>query len=156
MKLLPLWLLFIVSIWLIIVLAISSCSQIKTNPSHKNVSEESIEKGRELAKNYCQSCHMLPDPSWVDSKTWEKGILPNMGPLLGIFYFQNKTYPSSRFDMNVSGVYPSKPLVSEEQWQNIIDYYTATSPDTLIEKHSRLQDDLSIQFFHTLHFLYST
>jgi hypothetical protein len=80
---------------------------------------------------------MLPDPSWVDSKTWEKGILPNMGPLLGIFYFQNKTYPSNRFDMNVRDVYPANPLMSEEQWQNIIDYYTATSPDTLNKKQLR-------------------
>jgi hypothetical protein len=101
------------------------------------VSIESIEKGRELAKTFCQSCHMLPDPSWIDSKTWEKGILPNMGPLLGIFYFQNKTYPSNRFDMNVRDVYPANPLMSEEQWQNIIDYYTAMSPDTLNKKQLR-------------------
>ena len=89
MRFLPVWLLCIISIWLITILGISSCSQSKRNSSHDNVSIESINKGKELAKNHCQSCHMLPDPSWVDSKTWQKGILPNMGPRLGIFHFKN-------------------------------------------------------------------
>jgi hypothetical protein len=34
-------------------------------------------------------------------------------------------------DPNVSNYYPSQPVISLEQWQNIIDYYTATSPDSL-------------------------
>jgi hypothetical protein len=39
--------------------------------------------------------------------------------------------------MNVRDVYPANPLMSEEQWQNIIDYYTAMSPDTLNKKQLR-------------------
>ncbi|HEX8279003.1 MAG TPA: VCBS repeat-containing protein [Segetibacter sp.] len=68
----------------------------------------------------------------LDSKTWEDGVLPVMGPRLGIFHFQNKTYPSLRSDMTVDpGYYPSAPLVSEEEWANIIKYYLAVAPDTL-------------------------
>ena len=75
---------------------------------------------------------MLPDPSLLDSKTWEKGVFPNMGPRLGIFQYGSEIYPSNIHDLNLdSNFYPKQPVLGLEQWQNIIDYYTATSPDSL-------------------------
>ncbi len=85
-----------------------------------------------LALKYCQSCHLFPHPSLSDSKSWENGVLPQMGPRLGIFFYNGKTYPSAKNDRNLrSGFYPSEPLLSMEEWQNIIDYYTAIAPDSL-------------------------
>jgi FG-GAP-like repeat len=111
---------------------ITSCSDIKRNNTHKDVALSSIEKGKELAVLHCQSCHQLPDPSLVDTKTWDRGILPQMGPRLGIYFYKGNRYPSYKFDVGLSaGYYPSKALVSEEDWQHIIDYYIATSPDTM-------------------------
>ena len=75
---------------------------------------------------------MLPDPSLLDATSWEKGVLPNMGPRLGIFYYGNEAYPSYKNDQNIDrNFYPSQPILSYEEWQHIIDYYTATSPDSL-------------------------
>ena len=89
---------------------------------------------------YCQSCHMLPDPQLLDSKTWATGVLPNMGPRLGIFQYGNQVYPSFRHDLDLdSNFYPKQPLLNLDQWENIIDYYTATSPDSL-PKQDRKQD----------------
>src|SRR4029077_17021836 len=62
-------------------------------------------KGKELAGKYCQSCHLLPEPFLADKKTWLNGILPNMGPRLGIFNFNDKQYPSSKSDPNIGGIY---------------------------------------------------
>ena len=74
---------------------------------------------------------MLPDPSLLDTKNWEKGVLPQMGPRLGIFNFGSKNYPMVR-DMYIgSDFYPSQPLLSLTEWQNILDFYVATSPDSL-------------------------
>ncbi len=85
-----------------------------------------------MSIKYCQSCHQLPDPSLLDTKSWEKGVLPNMGPRLGIFRYGFETYPSDRRDRDLdSNFYPSQPLLRLDEWQNIIDYYTATSPDSL-------------------------
>src|SRR6266498_4115475 len=113
--------------------AFYSCQdQYRRNNSHKDVSLSSIEKGEELAAKHCQSCHALPDPSLLDSKTWEKGILPQMGPRLGIFDFNYQHYPSYKNDINIGpAFYPSKPALTQEEWQNIIDYYTSISPDSL-------------------------
>ena len=74
---------------------------------------------------------MFPDPSLLDSKSWEKGVLPEMGPRLGIFSFGFEIYPRSK-DRNIGpDFYPSQPVLSLTDWQNIIDYYIATSPDSL-------------------------
>ncbi|HEY2721790.1 MAG TPA: VCBS repeat-containing protein, partial [Chitinophagaceae bacterium] len=75
---------------------------------------------------------MLPDPSLLDAKSWEHGVLPNMGPRLGIFFYGSDKYPSYRKDPHLDrNYYPSKPVLSFVAWQSIIDYYTSISPDSL-------------------------
>ncbi len=121
----------ILCIFGLFVLTMPSCKTYHRNSTHKEVSTESIAKGQKLAKMYCQSCHMLPDPSLVDAKTWEKGVLPQMAPRLGIFNYGFQTYPRLR-DLNIgSDFYPTSPVLSLPDWQNILDYYEATSPDSL-------------------------
>lgn len=111
---------------------ILSCNNFKKNHSHQSVPDSNIAKGKALAITYCQSCHMLPDPSLLDAKNWETGVLPGMGPRLGIFYYGLKEYPSSRYDMNLDkDFYPSQPVLKLKEWQYIIDYYTSVSPDSL-------------------------
>ncbi len=92
---------------------LSSCNDYHTNTSHPEVSLSSIKDGEELARKYCQSCHSLPDPSLLDTKTWEKGILPQMGPRLGIFQFGFNLYPSDKNDRYLDkNYYPSQPLLN--------------------------------------------
>jgi len=67
------------------------------------------------------------------SKTWENGALPAMGPNLGIFFYGNGAYPSNEYDTNIGRqYYPAQQVISFVQWQHIIDYYTALSPDSLM------------------------
>lgn len=91
-----------------------------------------IAHGEALAAKYCQSCHMLPSPDELDAVTWEKGVLPQMGPRLGVFEYGGQRYPNNSSDPNVGrGFYPSEPLLSPEEWGDIITYYTALAPDSL-------------------------
>lgn len=116
----------------ITVLGLSSCESYQKNSTHQNVSDESIKAGKQLAAVYCQSCHLLPDPSMLDAKSWEKGVLPRMGPMLGIFQNGFEEYPSYRNDRYLGkGFYPSEPLLDPGQWQQIIDYFAALAPDTI-------------------------
>lgn len=104
----------------------------KKNHSHADVKDENIARGEVLATSYCQSCHMLPSPDQLDANTWDNGVLPQMGPRLGIFEHMYKQYPNNSADPNVGrDFYPSRPLLSDEEWGDLIDYYTALSPDTL-------------------------
>ncbi len=100
--------------------------------------DENGRKGKELAQKYCQSCHLLPDPSFADKKSWENGILPEMGPRFGIFHFNGRGYPSRRYDENVGrAFYPSKPIVTETEWAQIIAYYMQASPDSLPQQQKK-------------------
>ena len=91
---------------------------------------------------------MLPDPSLLDSKTWATGVLPNMGPRLGIFQYGNQVYPSYRHDLNLdSNFYPRQPLLNLDQWENIIDYYTAISSDSLPKQDRKQNIQSTLPFF---------
>jgi hypothetical protein len=110
----------------------SYCKSYRRNKSFANVREINIQKGEELAQIHCQPCHMLPDPSLLDAKSWDEGVLPNMGPMMGIFRHQFMQYPSGKNDRFLdSNFYPKQPLLTPTEWQQVIDYYTATSPDSL-------------------------
>ena len=140
-----LFLFFFISFFYILVL--SSCENYNRNSTHSEVSLSSIKKGEALAKNYCQSCHMFPEPSLLDTKSWEKGVLPQMGPRLGIFYYGYQVYPRIR-DLTIGAdFYPSRPLIDLNEWQNIMDYYIATSPDSLPPQKRRDSIITSLSLF---------
>jgi FG-GAP-like repeat len=120
--------------FIFVVIFFCSCKNYNRNKSHAEIPNASISEGEKLAKQYCQSCHLLPDPSLLDAKTWEEGALPAMGPMLGIFKHLYHNYPNGKRDPDLdSNYYPSKPLLNSEEWQNIINYYSATSPDSLLQ-----------------------
>lgn len=114
--------------------AISSCNnqpQNNTDSSLTGLSDNS-KKGAALAKQYCQSCHLLPHPSLLDKNSWATGVLPAMGPHLGIFVYDTMRYPSQKNDPALDkNYYPSQPLIGFAEWQQILDYYTEAAPDKL-------------------------
>lgn len=136
-----------VSLFLLFTLFLCSCVHDPRNHSHATVSLQSIEKGKTLAATYCGSCHQLPDPSWLNASAWETGVLPQMGPRLGIFQHQLRVYPTSRQDRNLPrDFYPLQPVLSQDDWQHILDYYTATSPDEMEgqKRDEKIQSSLSL------------
>ncbi len=144
---------------LILVFFLFSCNRIKKNKSHQNTADINIEKGKVLTATHCQSCHLLPDPSLLDTKSWEDGVLPAMGPRLGIFSYGFNLYPSSRNDVYLhEGYYPSKPVLNNLEWQNIIDYYTAISPDTMPaqQRSKKIKSGLSIFKVQLPQYIYSS
>jgi len=133
--------------FVIYILILPSCNRINRNGSHPEISDQSIQAGKKLASVYCQSCHLLPDPSLLDSKSWEKGVLPRMGPLLGIYELKYQRYPANLNDRNLKGYYPSKPLLKIEEWQDLLNYYIATSPDSLIDRQKNLNIKNTLPLF---------
>jgi hypothetical protein len=95
------------------------------------VSCSSSEKKAEgLAKQYCASCHIFPDPSLLDKKTWEKGVLPQMAFRMGIETELLQSINENDLPEVIKSL-PSKPMVTDEQWQRIKDYYISNGPDSL-------------------------
>ena len=98
----------------------------------RSSSGDPAERGKALAHQYCQSCHILPEPGLLDKKTWIEGVLPHMGPRLGIFNFAGRKYPSDKTKMGVpSNFYPDHPQLTDEQWSDLLSFYSSAAPDSL-------------------------
>lgn len=125
--------LYKILLFILVVVSNASCHSFQDTNSKQSDSVLSIQKGKELASQYCRSCHSLPDPAMLSSDKWVHGVLPQMGPRLGIFAYGFQLYPSRKGDPEIGdSFYPSQPVLSYPDWQHIIDYYTSQSPDTLL------------------------
>src|SRR6478736_10219989 len=93
--------------------------------------ENQTQKEERLARQYCASCHLFPEPSLLTKKSWEHGVLPQMAfrmgfPDMEIF----STLPEEDLNVILKSLPPS-PMVSEADWQSIKNYYLTNAPDSL-------------------------
>lgn len=91
----------------------------------------SSSRGEELSRTYCGSCHVFPEPSLLDKKSWAQGVLPQMAfrmgfPDLGIV---SRIAPAEL--SVVMETIPNQPMVTQEEWNLIYDYYVTNAPDSL-------------------------
>ena len=110
-------------------LTIASCNQEKNDSAT-------------LAKKYCSSCHLFPEPTELDKTTWKQKVLPVMGKLMGVS--QLGQHPFEESDHIISH---EQSTIPGEDWQKIVSYYVANAPDVLpqqsrppIEKFTTLFD----------------
>jgi hypothetical protein len=83
--------------------------------------------GEKLAKTYCGSCHLFPDPNLLNKSAWEKKVLPEMGKKAGMAYYEgvyflnpeNRSYPEND---------SVQSRISYDDWQKIVNYYIERAP----------------------------
>jgi hypothetical protein len=94
--------------------------------------ESEDQKGERLAKQYCGSCHVFPDPNLLPKEIWSKNVLPNMAFRMGLLDLMEATkiIPEEDF-LTVVGTLPGKPMVTDEEWQSIVNYFEANAPEKL-------------------------
>ncbi len=96
-------------------------------------------KEERLARRYCGSCHAFPEPGLLDKQTWEKGVLPQMAFRMGHDYSMIGTIQNANKE-EVLKVIPDNPMVTDEEWNAIRNYYLTHSPDTLIAPVQNITD----------------
>lgn len=121
---------FIVAIGLLI----WNCAGSNSEQAEKYVPPvPSNKSGAELAQTYCASCHEFPKPELLDKKTWERGVLPKMAYRLGVGADPFQVYagmePEELQILSVAGVYPEKPVIVQEDWTKIVQYYLENAPE---------------------------
>ena len=108
------------------------------NTSSLRVYGNESERGKQLASMYCATCHLLPDPQFLDKATWKNSVLPNMGRRLGL-KLDGKTWRSD-LDATESAIvakmniYPDVPLISSQDWKLISEYYVDNAPKKLAKQ----------------------
>ncbi|RYE28368.1 MAG: VCBS repeat-containing protein [Sphingobacteriaceae bacterium] len=104
-----------------------------------------IQDGRMLASKYCQSCHMLPEPSLLTKEMWYTGVLPRMGPFLGYTFFRGQPYERAN---DVSSAYfPAKPVIDSVKWSHIIAWYINSAPGRMPEQKKSVNVIRQLPFF---------
>ena len=93
------------------------------------------DKGATLAAVYCATCHKLPKPESLDKRTWENSVLPNMGLRLGLkIDGKNWDDTMSKVEADIVRslkIYPEYPLISEQDWALVKQYYLNNAPKEL-------------------------
>ncbi len=90
----------------------------------------------ELAKTYCSSCHLYPQPDILDQKTWKKYMLPRMGAMMGHYTqgLERDSLLGSGVDRRLllqANIYPEHPIIRKEEWQRIQNFYLSHAPQKL-------------------------
>ncbi len=100
----------------------------------------SLERGRTLASQYCGLCHFQPHPEILPKRSWE-AVLGYMGFWLGMedlsfledhpdFAQQNV---ASRLQVLMrENVFPAAPLLSEDDWEQLRNYYVTEAPEVAL------------------------
>ncbi|MES2278114.1 MAG: VCBS repeat-containing protein [Bacteroidota bacterium] len=139
------------SVLVIIVIAVDAYLFVPWHKAPKNgihfipATKKQVEQGKALAAQYCQSCHMLPDPQLLTREMWATGVLPRMGPFLGYTSFHGKTYFRAN-DVDLS-FFPAKRVMDSVKWQRINDYFTTVAPDKLTAQAKTVQIIRQMPFF---------
>lgn len=97
-------------------------------PSWANGAEEArAQTGRDLAQKYCATCHLFPEPELLTKTAWIHHVQPEMAKWLGLERVDYEGMPDGKI-LAEAQVYPPSPIVSEEDWFAIWDYYRAAAP----------------------------
>lgn len=100
------------------------------------VDKDSVEqpnRGRALVQGYCGTCHQVPDPQWLDRKTWLDELLPKMAP--GGSDATPISGPGANdFDEETDPILLARlmaPRLDEGSWEEIVAYFSANAPASL-------------------------
>lgn len=86
--------------------------------------QESEPAGKKLAEQYCQSCHLMPEPQTLSQSIWEKHVLPLMAARLG----QPAGEYAEKEQLKELGLLPQASAMSPEEWLQLSRYYIDQAP----------------------------
>src|SRR5438105_4236339 len=81
-----------------------------------------VKEGELRARGVCQQCHLFPDPSLLDKKSWEKYVLPKMRLYAGLLSLDQVKTDEPEL-VKASGIIPSVPRIPRPWWPSIETYY---------------------------------
>lgn len=84
--------------------------------------------GEQLANAYCSTCHLKPNPDLLDKVTWENKVLPDMRKRMGLYLAEDIGAPLAE-DLGIpKGIYSEFPLIKNEDWDKLKEYYLENAP----------------------------
>lgn len=96
---------------------------------------QAVARGAALARTYCVTCHLFPEPDAVDRRTWFEQVLPRMKYRLGFTTPELEQSPNIRILREHKRI-PDQPVITEAQWLDLCSYYLARAPETPLPQDS--------------------
>ena len=89
--------------------------------------------GEKLARQYCTSCHLFPEPELLPKSHWANHVLPQMARFMG--RYENDSVRMA-WQQSVLGageglekqVFPDQAMLDDRHWQAIVDWYLSKAP----------------------------
>ncbi len=112
--------------------------------------QNKYQQGEQLAKDYCVSCHVFPEPELLDKNSWGQYMLPRMGVFLGVVEHDSlkgvlASNEQEQAIIDASGMVPKKQIVTDEEWRKIKDYYISMAPEKLPQpEKKKIQKSLQL------------
>uniref|UniRef100_UPI0040485108 FG-GAP repeat domain-containing protein n=1 Tax=Algoriphagus sp. TaxID=1872435 RepID=UPI0040485108 len=117
-------------------------------PSLYQLSQSDLNlSGEQLAKGYCATCHLMPDPTILDKKTWST-LLPDMRKRMGLYLEEDFGTAMPEDEGVPEGIYSKIPYITRENWEKLEAYYLANAPDTLLLQSIKETPKLGIPGFN--------
>ncbi|PKA96411.1 VCBS repeat protein [Flavobacteriaceae bacterium MAR_2009_75] len=95
------------------------------------------EKQLTLYKTHCASCHALPSIEALPKNLWQDKVLPEMAARMGVRDSTNNPYEDlSLVEQGAvlqTGIYPTSPIISLEDWALLKEYIINNAPNKLVE-----------------------
>lgn len=117
-------------------------------PSLYQLSQSDLNlSGEQLAKGYCAACHLMPDPTILDKKTWST-LLPDMRKRMGLYLEEDFGTAMPEDEGVPEGIYSKTPYITRENWEKLEAYYLENAPDTLLLQAKKEAPKLGIPGFN--------
>lgn len=97
-------------------------------------------QGEQLAKTYCSSCHLYPEPGLLPQNVWLHGTLPYMSIYMGVESEIAKL--KAPFTENLL-FRPTQAMISDSDWQKIKTFYLDNAPKQLPTNEQPVLENLT-------------
>jgi hypothetical protein len=102
--------------------------------------------GYKHAQVHCATCHLVPEPGHITRSVWEEIVLPNMAFYTGINQLDPDKNPEADLFL-ASGLFPPKPALPREAWDQITSYYLDHAPIDRIPHEPRPEITVGLPHF---------
>ena len=93
--------------------------------------------GEQLANGYCAACHLKPEPSILDKKTWETKVLPDMRKRMGLYLEEDFGTALPEDEGVPDRIYSKTPLITRENWKKLLTYYLENAPENPLAQEDK-------------------
>jgi hypothetical protein len=137
--------------WCLVMVMAWACEPISERkqppPSLYQLSQSDLNlSGEQLAKGYCAACHLMPDPSILDKKTWTT-LLPDMRKRMGLYLEEDFGTALPEDEGVPQGIYSKIPYITRENWEKLEAYYLENAPESPLPQDPKQAPKVGIPGF---------